>query len=70
MPTICRTMAVAPALLSTVLSGYANMQMGPVYTTEVIEKRVFGSAWKDNYKKKKKSMPVSLYKISKDTQRL
>ncbi len=51
--------------LSTVLSGYANMQMGPVYTTEVIEKRVFGSGWKANYKKGKKSMPVSLYGISR-----
>lgn len=50
--------------LSTVLSGYAGMTAGPVYTTETIEKKIFGATvWKKNYTSKQ--MPVSLYGISK-----
>lgn len=62
----------AACALSTVLSGYANMTAGPIYTTEKIEKQVFGTAvWKKNHSKsdakssKDKPDPMSIYGISK-----
>lgn len=59
----------AACALTTVLSGYANMQAGPVYTIEGIEKNVLGSAWAANYSKYRggsdSCMPISLYGITK-----
>lgn len=56
----------AACAVSTVLSGYANMKFGPAYMTESIERRIFGTAWQENYSKAQSNqMPVSLYGITK-----
>lgn len=56
----------AACAVSTVLSGYSGMKMGPIYMTESIERRIFGTAWQENYSKaQSKQMPVSLYGITK-----
>lgn len=56
----------AACAVSTVLSGYANMKMGPIYMTESIERNLFGTEWQANYSKSQsKQMPVSLYGITK-----
>lgn len=56
----------AACAVSTVLSGYSGMKFGPMYMTESIERRIFGTAWQENYSKaQSKQMPVSLYGITK-----
>lgn len=61
----------AACSLTTVLMGYKGLNITPSYTVEAIEKNVLGSAYTSNYKKysntssKDKSMPISLYGISR-----
>ena len=54
--------------LTTVLSGYTKKYANytPNMTRTILEKKVFGSAWRRNYGKSAKAqMPVTLYGISR-----
>lgn len=70
-PTYLSGHGCAACSLTTVLTGYKGLNITPSYTVEAIEKNILGTAYLSNYKKysktssKDKSMPISLYGISK-----